>query len=133
MTETASKINSKEYTVIFVASFFGGLLNGLLGAAGGILLGLVLSRLFRGEDKPLSDRRDIYANVQIAMICVSAVSLSIYSSRGDVSFSESGWLVLPAALGGIAGSLILRKISSGAVGKIFAILVIWSGIRMLWG
>ena len=133
MTENASKINSKEYTVIFVASFFGGLLNGLLGAAGGILLGLVLTRLFKGEGKPLSDRRDIYANVQIAMICVSAVSLSIYASRGGVNFSDTTWLILPAALGGIAGSFLLRKISSGAIGKIFAILVIWSGIRMLLG
>ncbi len=131
MTDIAPNLNFKKYTVIILSSVLGGVLNGFLGAGGGILIGLVLTRLLKNDGKLLCDRRDIYANVQIAMICVSLVSLSIYSSRGSVDFSTADWIILPALMGGAAGSLILRRISSGTVGKIFAILVIWSGLKML--
>ena len=131
MTDISSNLNLKKYTVILLSSILGGVLNGFLGAGGGILIGLVLTRLLKKDGELLCDRRDIYANVQIAMICVSLVSLSIYSSRGYVDFSMADWIILPALAGGAVGSLILRKISSGTIGKIFAILVVWSGIRMI--
>lgn len=133
MTNIASSFNSKKYIVILLSSVLGGVLNGFLGAGGGILIGLVLTRLLKKNGELLCDRRDIYANVQLAMICVSLVSLSIYSSRGGVDFSTADWIILPALAGGAVGSLILRKMSSGVIGKIFAILVVWSGIRMILG
>lgn len=133
MTSITDKFTAKKYALISVTSFFGGFLNGFLGAAGGILIGLVLTRLFKSDGELLCDRRDIYANIQIAMICVSLVSLSIYASRGDVDYPSATWLIIPAILGGAVGSLILRRISSSAVGKIFAVLVIWSGLRMIAG
>ncbi len=131
MPNIASNFNSKKYIAILISSVLGGLLNGFLGAGGGILIGLVLTKLLKEEGVLLWDRRDIYANVQLAMICVSLVSLSIYSSRGGIDFSTSDWIIFPALAGGAAGSLILQKISSGMIGKIFAILVVWSGIRMI--
>ncbi len=133
MTDIASNLNFKKYAVISISSVLGGLLNGFLGAGGGILIGLVLTRLLKNDGELLCDRRDIYANVQLSMICVSLVSLSIYSSRGGVDFSATDWIILPALAGGAVGSLILRKISSGTVGKIFAVLVIWSGLKMIMG
>ena len=131
MTNTAFKLNSKKYTVLLISSVLGGVLNGFLGAGGGILIGLVLTKLLKEDGELLCDRRDIYANVQLAMICVSLVSLSIYSARGGVNLSTADWIILPALAGGAVGSLILRKISSGTIGKIFAVLVVWSGIRMI--
>ena len=133
MAEITSKLNSKKHLIISASSVLGGLLNGFLGAGGGILIGLVLTRLLKEDGKLLCDRRDIYANVQLAMICVSLVSLTIYASRGSVDFSAADWIILPTLAGGAVGSLILRKISSGMIGKIFAILVIWSGLKMIMG
>ncbi len=133
MTNIASNFNSKKYIAILMSSILGGVLNGFLGAGGGILIGLALTKLLKENGELLCDRRDIYANVQIAMICVSLVSLSIYSSRGNMDYSAADWIILPALAGGAVGSLILRKISSGAIGKIFAVLVVWSGIRMIMG
>ncbi len=131
MTNIASSFNSKKYTAILLSSALGGVLNGFLGAGGGILIGLALTKLLKDEGELLCDRRDIYANVQAAVICISLVSLSIYSSRGNMDYSAAGWIILPALVGGAVGSLILRRIGSETVGKIFAILVVWSGIRMI--
>lgn len=132
MTKITDKISTKNMIIIFFTSLCGGFLNGFLGASGGILLGLVLTKILSGENGEC-DRRDIYANIQIAMICVSLVSLAVYSSRGNSGLSQSTWIILPAVAGGVAGSLILRKITSKTVGKIFALLTIYSGIRMITG
>lgn len=133
MTDKSSDISFKNYSIIGASSLAGGFLNGLLGAAGGIIIGLVAAKLFSGKNGFLSDRRDIYANVQIAMICVSLVSLTIFQSRASLAATSVSWLIIPAISGGIIGSIILRKINSSAVGRIFAILVIWSGIKMIAG
>lgn len=107
----------------------GGFLNGFLGAGGGIVIGISLTYLCKEKTLGITDKRDIYANAQIALVCISLVSLSIHSN--DTSLHSYLWLTLPAALGGICGSLVLRKISSRTVGRIFSIIVIWSGIKML--
>lgn len=133
MTDIAYNFNFKKYVAISAASILGGLLNGFLGAGGGILIGLALTRLFKEDGKLLCDRRDIYANVQLAITCISLVSLSIYASRGGVDYQEASWIIIPALAGGAAGSLILRKMSSGTIGKIFAVLIIWSGLKMITG
>lgn len=132
MTRITDKISQKNLIITFSASLCGGFLNGFLGAAGGIVLGLVMTKIL-SDNGGTCDRRDIYANVQIAMICVSLVSFTIYSSRGDTGLIENTWIILPAIAGGVAGSMILRKISSKTVGKVFALLTIYSGIRMITG
>ena len=131
MTKISDSLTKRRYALLVIASVLGGILNGFLGAAGGILIGLALTRLLTYNGELVCDRRDIYANVQVAMICVSLVSLCIYSSRGALVFSETSYLLIPAVVGGAAGSLILRKMNPSVVGKIFAALVIWSGIRMI--
>lgn len=117
-----------------------GLLNGLLGAAGGILLVLVLPRLtppraLYPSALPLGarhERRDILATALSVMLPVSAVSGLFYWLGGiqpDPMLLLS--LVLPAALGGLFGAYLLGKIPSRLLAKIFAALVVVSGIRMI--
>ena len=105
-----------------------GLCNSLIGAGGGILMSFSLARL-AGEDFP--DKRNIYSNSQAAMIPGCALSCFIYSMRGSLDLSLSPYVALPAALGGLIGSLLLPKIKLGWLKGAFALLVIWSGYRMM--
>jgi uncharacterized membrane protein YfcA len=112
-----------------VAAMLAGFCNSLLGAGGGILLSLTMGRLLAvGEP---TDRRDILATSQAAMIPGCALSCFIYSARGSLDLSASPFLALPAALGGLIGSLLLPKIKLGWLKGAFALLVIWSGYRMI--
>lgn len=117
-----------------------GMLNGLFGAAGGILLVLILPRLtppraLYPSALPLGarhERRDILATALSVMLPVSAVSGLFYWLGGiqpDPMLLLS--LVLPAALGGLFGAYLLGKIPSRLLAKIFAALVVVSGIRMI--
>lgn len=123
------------------AGFAAGILNGLLGAAGGILLVAVLpylppiasdasSRMFDS----LSDRRDVLATVLCVMLPTSAVSFALYLFRGiRPPTSTLLNLILPAALGGLLGAFLLDKIPRAALKRIFALVVVISGLRMLLG
>ena len=118
-----------------------GLLNGLLGAAGGILLVAVLPRLAVSESPrgaslllpPPLARRDTLATVTAVMIPVSGVSWFFYQLRGIAP--PSGMLpllILPAVLGGMVGAKLLGRLSDRVLRKLFAALVVVSGARMIF-
>lgn len=133
MNSADLRVSRKNIIPIALSSLLGGFLNGFLGAAGGIFLGLALTKIFSSKSTQRHDRRDIYANVQIAMICSSLISLVIYSCQGNTSYGKFSQFALPAMLGGTAGSILLRKMNSDTIEKLFAVLVIWSGIKMAFG
>lgn len=116
--------------VLAATSFASGALNATIGAGGGILLTVALGRLCRDS---FDDKRDVYVNSQAAMIPGCALSCIIYATEGMFSLTKALPLAISAAIGGILGSLLLNKISSSFIGKLFAALVIWSGIRMIIG
>lgn len=117
-----------------------GLLNGLLGAAGGILLVVLSPRVtppatLYPPARPLGDfheRRDILATALAVMLPVSAVSGMFYwlgGIRPSPTLLLS--LVLPAAAGGLLGAKLLARIPNDLLKKIFAAVVVIAGIRML--
>ena len=113
---------------IAITSMLSGLINSLLGAGGGILLSLTLPTLAREK---FTDRRDVYINAQAAMIPGCAISCLIYSMRGMLDTVSFSLLAIPAAAGGALGSFLLSRIKSGIIQILFALLVIWSGVRMV--
>ena len=125
---------SRVFTAL--AGLGAGLLNGLLGAAGGILLVAVLPRLARprspGEDPP--DRRDVLAAALAVMLPVSAVS-GLFYWLGGIRPSPRLLLslILPAAAGGLLGAWLLQRIPARLLKRIFAAVVVAAGIRMLAG
>ncbi len=124
-----------------------GFCNGLLGAAGGVLLVLLLPRLTLPVGlSPLLDgararcpfdgglsRRDLLATSMAVMLPVSAVSGVIYWVGGiRPSLVTVAWLILPCVAGGLIGARLLGKLPEEFLRKIFALLLVISGVRMLF-
>lgn len=109
--------------------FLAGLLNGLLGAGGGIIL-------VRGAERVLpreyQDGRDVFANALAVMLPLSAVSAISYVIRGSVHGLEFSRFILPAVIGGAGGGLLLSVIDTRLLRLIFSALVVWSGITMIF-
>ena len=105
-----------------------GLLNGLLGAGGGIVLVRGAERILPRE---YHDGRDVFANALCVMLPISAVSAIAYVIRGSVHGLEFSRFVLPAILGGAGGGLLLAVIDTRLLRLIFSALVVWSGITMI--
>ena len=107
---------------------FAGAVNGLLGAGGGILIVFGLSPLL-GQDKEA--KRDVFANALAVMFPVSIVSLIGYIAAGRVSLDGFYEYLIPCAIGGFVGALLLDRIKISFVQKLFAVIVIWSGLWMV--
>ena len=102
-----------------------GFLNGALGAGGGILVVLGLRRLQKNA------ARSAYVSALAVMLPISLFSLYRYATSGHVDGAILSPLVLPSVLGGALGAWLLRRVSVGALSRVFAALLILSGVVLI--
>lgn len=121
------------FMTVISASLIGfgaGLVNGLLGAGGGIIAVWGLGRMLRGRG---ASGRDVFANALAVMLPLSVVSVLGYGGGGTVDYHELGTLILPAIAGGLCGALVLDRIKVDRLKLIFSAVVVYSGLNMLMG
>ncbi len=106
-----------------------GFLNGVLGAGGGIVLVYALSPLRKERDP--SEVRDNFAATVACVLPMTALSAILYTADNAVPAAGTSALFLPAAMGGLVGALLLDKIDTKLLKKLFAALVLFGGLRML--
>ena len=117
------KTKNKEKPHI-LSAVFAGLLNGALGTGGGIPL------WFSAVKR--TDRRSAFATGAFGVLILSCVTL--LSSGQATAAVEAMHPASPlfAVLGGALGALLLGKIPLSILKWIFALLLIGSGIYVLW-
>ena len=104
-----------------------GLINGMLGAGGGILLIYGLQKLC----KRVADKRSVFATAIAVILPLSGVSAIHYFRHGSLDINTLGWLIFPAILGGALGAFLLRRLSPRVLSRIFAAFVLVSGVVMV--
>ncbi len=119
----------KRLLLTLLFGLFAGFINGLLGAGGGILLVYAFAAL--NPDKTESGVRDNFSATIASILPISLFSAFLYAKDGRMDAGAVTPLILPALLGGFGGALLLGRIPTGVLKKIFAILVIYSGISMV--
>ena len=117
----------REAARLGVFGSLAGLCNGLLGAGGGIL---AVFGLLRSSEEELAPR-DVYANALCVMLPLSLVSCLRYASAGNLSVEEFRPYLIPAIIGGIVGAILLGRLKNAALGKLFGVLVVWSGLMLI--
>ncbi len=119
----------KNYISIIIGAL-SGLVNGLLGAGGGIIITYYLAKVLTTDQK---SQNGVFANALATMLPISIVSIIFYLIRGYVAPNgDLLFLLPPAIVGGIIGAFLLTKLKLKIVKLIFAFLVTLSGIFMLF-
>lgn len=129
MQITVSRRAKRRLILLAATGAAAGFLNGLLGAGGGIVLIYALSAL--NPDKSESGIRDNFASTIACILPVTLLSAFLYAADGRMDFTAVCPLVLPAIIGGFAGACLLGRINTVLLKKLFALLVIYSGISMI--
>lgn len=110
-------------TLIKIGGFGVGLVNGLLGAGGGMLAVPLLSA--SGVDEKKS-----HATSVAVIFALSLLSGAIYLFTGKVTI-DAAWPYIPGGIiGAIAGSWLISRIPSGLLRRIFGGFIIYSAIRL---
>ena len=118
-------------TWIIICGLAAGVVNGFLGSGGGIIIILSLVLLRRYKKIPRGEASNDFPTAIAAILPMSLVSLARYAEGGHADGRFALILALPAALGGLIGALLLDKIKLDLVRKIFAALIVVSGIIMI--
>ena len=113
-------------SLCIAGSLGAGFLNGLTGTGAGIIF-LFLSRLIDG-----GITKDTFAFSMSCVIPLSAFSLFTYGMPKDFSLTTLVVTSLTAAAGGLLGAFLQQKLKIELLKKIFAVLVICSGIGMIF-
>ena len=116
---------------LLIGGLLAGFANGLLGAGGGIIIVYLLSNKKILGDKVECDSRDVFANALCVMLPLSVVSCVIYALRGDIVLGGFEPFILPAIIGGVLGGILLCFINTSFPKKLFAALVVISGILLI--
>ncbi|MEG0894216.1 MAG: sulfite exporter TauE/SafE family protein [Oscillospiraceae bacterium] len=105
--------------------FIAGIINGMFGAGGGLFLVPALKR------KELTQKQAQATSVSIILpICV--VSVITYLIKGIKTNPLQLFLLsIGGIVGGIIGSILLKRIKNIILRKIFAIIMIMSAVRLL--
>ena len=120
-------LSGRQLGILAAGALAAGFLNGLLGAGGGVVLYFTLSAAggARGSKENL-----VLSSTAVAFYCL----VSLYFYRGNAALDAEDILRVgvPAALGGLAGAALLRRIPQSALRKRFAAVVILGGVMMLF-
>ena len=110
-----------------------GAINGLLGAGGGIIAVLALGSWQRGqsEEQRRLRAKDVYVTSLCAMLPVSLLSAIQYAAKGHLQPSAFTPFLLPALVGGAIGGWVLDRMRLPLLQRLFAVLLLISGARML--
>ena len=103
-----------------------GLVNGLLGAGGGMILIPLLSILVKPEEDALFP-----CSVSIMLpVCLISLAMTAINSV-SLPWQQAMPYLLGSAFGGIIAGLLAKKIPTLYLHKGLGILIIWGGIRYL--
>lgn len=118
-----------RWCVVFALILTGlaaGFVNGLFGAGGGVVTVLILTAVLKTEKKTA------HATTVAVMLALSAVSIFFYAKNGSIELKTSLLCAIGGLFGGMGGALLLKKLPTAWVSKIFGILMLVSAWRMLW-
>ena len=101
-----------------------GVINGLLGAGGGMVVVPLLSAMgVRGNKS--------HATALMVIVPLSAVSAVLYLVQGRVTLADALPWLPGSLLGAYWGSRLMPKIATGWLKLLFGALMLWGGMRLL--
>lgn len=118
------KFLDKKSLKIYVSGIAVGIVNGMLGAGGGIIAVPILKKLGVKGKKA-------HANAVAVILPVTVLSAVIYVVKDYVSISDAVYYIPGGIAGAFLGTLIMKKISPLWLKRIFGGFMAYAGIRLL--
>lgn len=116
------KIKSNLKSAAFGVSV--GLVNGVFGAGGGMIAVPLLKKLGLNQ-------KSAHANAVAVILPITVISAIMYLVKGSVNLSDSFAFIPTGLIGSVVATFLLKKFSNKWLQKIFAVFMIYAGVRLL--
>lgn len=116
---------NKEKKVMLIIGAVIGFINGLFGGGGGMIAVPIFEKYLGYENK------QAHATAIAVILPISLVTSLVYLLGGSFDFKIGLWCSAGVVLGGSLGAVLLSKLKSTLIGKIFALVMLISGIKLL--
>lgn len=107
-----------------VLAVLAGMINGLLGAGGGMLIVPLLKKCGLNQ-------RSTHATSVCIILPICLLSAIIYLLKGKVTVSDALPYLPFSVLGAVIGSLTLSKINQNFLRKLFGVFMLWAAVQLL--
>ena len=114
----------KQNLIIGISGFSIGFVNGILGAGGGMLAVPFLKKLGFSQ-------KESHTNAIAIILPITIISAIIYILKDYVAISHSLIYIPKGLLGAIIGTYLIKKIPPKLLKRIFGILMVYAGFRLL--
>lgn len=101
-----------------------GFVNALFGAGGGMICVPLLKKIGL-------EQKNAQATTLCVILPLTVISAGIYLFKGYMNISDAFVYIIPGFVGSIAAVLIFKKIQNSTMKKIFALFMLWAGIRLI--
>ena len=102
-----------------------GLVNGLFGAGGGMVLVPMLIRVGKLEDKKA------FSSAICIILPLCVVSILVYGTKSIFPLETALPYLAGGLVGGLLGGLLFRRVPAAALHKLFGLVILWGGVRLL--
>jgi len=119
-------IKKKPALPLALGGLAAGLINGLLGSGGGMIAVPVLEHAGVNES-------NAHATSVAIMLPLSAVSALFYLRGGSVTFADALPYIPGGIIGALLGVLLLRRVRPSLLRRLFGVVAVYSGLRILLG
>ncbi len=119
------KLSAKNKTILVLVGALAGFINGFLGGGGGVIVLTLLLAVVKLHQK------NAQATALLVILPLTVVSAAVYLFQGTVDWVPTLWTTLGVVIGGIVGALLLSKLKGNTAKIIFALVLVFGGIKML--
>lgn len=119
------KSNRKQRIWCCVSGGLAGLINGFFGGGGGMVLVPLLNR------RCGLNQQEAFANSVLIILPLCALSSVIYLFRGGLDVAAALPYLLGGLVGGAVGGRVFKNLRPTLLRKIFALFILYSGVKTL--
>lgn len=120
------KNSAKKWLIVISAGMLIGFINGFFGGGGGMISVPLLEKVLN------IDNKKSHATAMAVIFPLSIVSAIVYALNTSIDWINLLYVTIGVTVGGILGALLLNKLNNKVIRIIFIIIMLSSGIRMLF-
>ncbi len=109
----------------FLAGLAIGAVNVTLGAGGGMLTVPLYKKIGMSQ-------KESQINAVATILPITIISAVIYLINGSVEISDTYIYLIPGLVGSALGTFVIKKTSNKFLTVVFALFMIWAGVRLFF-